>query len=324
MLQSMTGKFTGPRFGLALGVVVLLDLWSVERRFIRFSPPAHDSFAADQVVRTLEQDSSLFRLLPANTYQGLENYFMVHRLRSVLGYHANEPHRYDELLGGKNEWRNLGTPNILKLLTVKYVVLGKQVDTPLLSPVGSGPLTTLDNQPVYLYRLHDAEEYGFLVAEALQLSDSQTIAVLLNPQFDPRRLIIVPPEAHVGVNRLSALPPVVDTRVAIRQTRPGAYRADFAAPTTAPAYLFVSENYDPAWGALVDGKPATVVRAQYALMAVPVPAGTRSVELSFASRGYRLGLAVTLAALLGLLAVFLDDRMRRSRASRPSGIPAVA
>jgi hypothetical protein len=318
----LTGRLSGERFSLLLGILVLLDLWSVERRFIQFSAPARDSFAADQVVRTLQQDSSLYRLLPANTYQGLENYFAVHHLRSVLGYHANEPYRYDELLGGKNEWRNLGTPNILKLLAVKYVLLAKPVETPFLSAVGAGPLTTLDNQAVYVYRLRDPGDFAFLVAEALQLPDSQTIPVLLNPQFDPRRLLVVPPEAHVGVPALTALPAAVAARVAIRQTRPGSYRADFDVPLAQRAYVFFSENYDPAWRAQVDGKPAPVVRAQYALMAVPVPAGARSVELTFSSTAYRRGKVVTLVTLLMLLALVLDDRIRRR--SRTDGVPETA
>ncbi len=310
-VQRLAGRLSGERLSLLLGAVVLLDLWSVERRYIQFSPPAREGFAADQVVRTLQQDSSLYRILPANTYQGLENYFTVHHLRSVLGYHANEPHLYDELLGGKNEWRNLGSPNILKLLAVKYILLGRSVETPFLSAVGTGPLTTLDNQPVYVYRLRDPGDYAFLVAEALQVPDSQAIPVLLNPQFDPRRLLVVPPEAHAGVRALSAMPAAITTHVAIHQTRPGMYRADFDGPLTQQAYLFFSENYDPAWRARVDGKPVPVVRAQYALMAVPVPAGARSVDLTFVSTGYGRGKALTLAMLLITLALALDDRIRR-------------
>src|SRR5262249_41812143 len=153
---------------------------------------------ADQVVQTLEQDSTVFRLLPANVYQGLENYFMTHHLRSVLGYHANEPHLYDELLGGKNEWRNLGNENLLKLLAVKYIIIGRAVQPPFLSQVGSGPLVTIDNQQVYLYRMNQPGPFAALVPQAVQVPDSQTIALLLSPRLDPARLLLVPPESHVG------------------------------------------------------------------------------------------------------------------------------
>ena len=40
----------------------------------------------------------------------------------------------------------------------------------------------------------------------------------------------------------------------------------------------MSENWYPDWHATVDGKPAQVVRAQFSLMAVPVPAGAQTVQ----------------------------------------------
>jgi len=122
-----------------MGGLVLLDLWTVERHYIKFSPPARESFAPDAIVRTLQADSGLYRVLALNEYGGLENYFMSQRIRSVLGYHGNELQRYDELLGGKNEWRNIGSPNVLKLLAVRYVVLPQAVQTPLLSAVEADP-----------------------------------------------------------------------------------------------------------------------------------------------------------------------------------------
>jgi len=254
-------------------------------------------------------------VLPVNTYQARENYFMAHRLRSVLGYHANEPHRYDELLGGKNEWRNLGNLNLLRLLAVKYIVIGQQVQAPFLSAVGTQPLTTIDQQPAYLYRLNDPLPLGFLAAEALQLPDSQAIAVLLDPRFDPRRLLIVSPDERVGVRALAAMPAPATTGVSVRELRPGAYRFDLAAPAPQPAYLFVSENYDPAWRATVDGTPARVLRAQHALMGVAVPAGTRSVALTFASRAYARGKVITLIVLLLALGTLAADYAGRRRGS---------
>ena len=79
----------------------------------------------------------------------------------------------------------------------------------------------------------------------------------------------------------------------------------------------MSENWYPDWHATVDGQPAQVVRAQFSLMAIPVPAGARQIELTFASAAYRRGRMVTLAmsALLALL--LLVDGVARLR--RPRG-----
>jgi uncharacterized membrane protein YfhO len=77
----------------------------------------------------------------------------------------------------------------------------------------------------------------------------------------------------------------------------------------------VSENYYPAWRATVDGEEAPVLRAQYALMAVPVPAGARSVDLVYRSAAYRIGRVVTLVTIVTVLALMAGDRLRRRRES---------
>ena len=314
----LSNRIAGGRWSLLMAGLVLLDLWSVERRYIRFSPPARESFAPDSVVRTLRADSGLFRVLSLNGYQGIENYFMSQHVRSVLGYHGNELQRYDELLGGKNEWRNIGSPNLLKLLAVRYVVIAQPVQTPILSAVGSGPLTTVDGQPAYLYRVTDPAPYAFLVGEALQLPDSQTIPTLLDPRFDLRRMLLVAPDQHIGLTTLEQheIPAPVTTPVAVRELRPGAFRFELGAPRAEPAYLFVSENYYPAWHAEVDGHEARVVRAQYSLMAVALPAGARSVELTFSSPAFRRGQFITLVALLLVLVTVGMDLVRRRSSAK--------
>ena len=316
-----SNRIAGARWSLLMGGLVLLDLWSVERRYIKFGPPARESLAPDAVVRTLRADSGLYRVLSLNEYQGLENYFMSQHLRSVLGYHGNELQRYDELLGGKNEWRNIGSPNVLKLLAVRYVVISQPVQTPILSAVGSGPLTTVDGQPAYLYRVTDPVPYAFLVGEALQLPDSQTVATLLDSRFDLRRMLLVAPDQHTGLVTLEQheIPAPLTTFVAVRELRPGALRFDLATPRAEAGYLFVSENYHPAWHAEVDGRQARVVRAQYSLMAVPLPAGARSVQLAFSSPAFRQGQLITLATLLLVLVTIGMDVVRHRSSRRAEG-----
>ena len=314
----LSNRLAGAQWSLLMGGLVLLDLWSVERRYIQFSPPARTSFAPDSVVRTLRADSGVYRILVLNEYAGLENYFMAQHVRSVLGYHGNELQRYDALLGGKNEWRNIGSTNLLKLLAVRYVVLGQAVQTPILSAVGPGPVPTADGQTAYLYRVTDAAPYAFLVGEALQVADSQTIGTLLDPRFDQRRMLLVSPDQHIGLVSLEQheIPPPLNTSVAVSELRPGALRFDLGAPLTDPAYLFVSENYHPAWHAQVDGRAVRVVRAQYSLIAVPLPAGARSVQLSFSSPAFRQGQIITLLTLLLVLVPPGVDLARR-RLRRP-------
>lgn len=72
----------------------------------------------------------------------------------------------------------------------------------------------------------------------------------------------------------------------------------------APAWVVVSEMAAPGWRATVDGAPAEVLRANLALMAVPVPAGSHRIELRYRDPWMPGGLAISLTALaiLGWLA----------------------
>jgi hypothetical protein len=319
LLAHQRGKLLNAPWGVVFGGLVLLDLWSVERRQILFTAPASQLYAADGVVNAVAADSGLFRVLPAAPAGGhgsQDNYLSVHRLRSVLGYQGNELHRYDELLGGKNIWRNAFNLNIWRLLAVKYVVTDQPVDHPALAAVGEGPVASYQGPPVYLYRFVDHAPYASLVREALKAPDEQVVATLIDGRFDPRALLLVPPDAPVGVTSLSALPDTMAVDVRDTEVRPGAFRFELEQPSPAPAYLFVSENYYPAWQARVDGQAAPVVRAQMSLMAVPLPQGARVVELEFRSSRYALGRGITLSTLVLLLATMVYGRMR-DRRERP-------
>jgi hypothetical protein len=321
-----TGRLPESPWGLALGLLVLLDLWSVERRQIRFSPPARELFAPDGIVRAVHADSTrLFRVLgwaPAAGYFQ-DNYLGIHHLRSVLGYQGMEIHRYDELLGGKNEWRNAFNRNVWRLLAVKYLVVSNPVNHPDLEPVGEEPLPTYEGQRAYLYRYRHYQPYARLVAGAVKLPDDQALAVITDPRFDPRRILLVAPDAPVGATSVPALQDTVPVAVRAVELRPGAFRFELARPAPQESYLFVSENYYPGWRARVDGRPAPVVRAQLSLMAIPVPAGARQIELAFTSPRYQWGRAISITTAIVLAGLLLwrgpSGRTSALRPPQPGG-----
>ncbi|NPA31929.1 MAG: YfhO family protein, partial [Chloroflexi bacterium] len=59
--------------------------------------------------------------------------------------------------------------------------------------------------------------------------------------------------------------------------RPAADRVQVWVEAPADGWLLLAEQAYPGWRAAVDGEPAPVYIAEYALMAVPVPAGAHTV-----------------------------------------------
>jgi len=72
----------------------------------------------------------------------------------------------------------------------------------------------------------------------------------------------------------------------------------------------VTENFYPAWRARIDGRPAALVRANFTLRAIPIPAGRHEVEFSYRSDLFRWSLALSAAAAAVLLAVWLVSHAR--------------
>lgn len=86
----------------------------------------------------------------------------------------------------------------------------------------------------------------------------------------------------------------------------GPHAAEVRVDARAPALVLVRNVWDPGWTATVDGDPVPVLRANYLVQAVPVPAGAHTVELRYRDPwvGYGLlGSALSLAALAGAAAV---------------------
>lgn len=86
-------------------------------------------------------------------------------------------------------------------------------------------------------------------------------------------------------------------------------------------YLFLSIPFDPSWQVRVDGEPVDLVAAGGGLSMIPMSAGQHTVELVFVPPAFRIGLLVTLAAVLLLIACWLAYRASRARRTARGEMP---
>ncbi|HLX29231.1 MAG TPA: YfhO family protein [Casimicrobiaceae bacterium] len=77
------------------------------------------------------------------------------------------------------------------------------------------------------------------------------------------------------------------------------------------AFLVVSDVDYPGWSASIDGLGARILRTDYALRGVPVPAGRHRVVLRYRPLGFYAGLAISLSALASLAAFVVAARRKR-------------
>ena len=95
---------------------------------------------------------------------------------------------------------------------------------------------------------------------------------------------------------------------AVEELPGGASERTFRVSAPRPATLLLATPYVEGWSARVDGKPATVRRANVYMQSVAVPAGALSLELHYRPPGLSMGLV--LAALTTLVLAFVVARGR--------------
>lgn len=98
-------------------------------------------------------------------------------------------------------------------------------------------------------------------------------------------------------------------------TRNEPNRVEVRTESAAPAMLVLSANYYPGWRATVDGQRVEVVRVNYNLRGVAVPAGKHLVTFVYRSRSARNGLIISLLTLVVLVAwtFGIDSRLRPNK-----------
>ena len=81
----------------------------------------------------------------------------------------------------------------------------------------------------------------------------------------------------------------------------------------AAGWLVLSEVWFPGWTCRVDGVEVPVERANHAFRAVPVGAGTKRAEFTFAPHSYRVGWWISVCSLIALIVATGIDLLRRGR-----------
>jgi hypothetical protein len=92
----------------------------------------------------------------------------------------------------------------------------------------------------------------------------------------------------------------------------GDERVRLTADARRPGVLVVTDTYYPGWNATVDGKSVPLERVDYLFRGVPLAAGHHVVELRYEPTSWRVGLAVSAAALTALLLLTAVGLRRRS------------
>lgn len=77
----------------------------------------------------------------------------------------------------------------------------------------------------------------------------------------------------------------------------------FLTNSNQPKILFLEENYYGSWRAKVNSEDVRIFRANYGYMAVPLTAGAHTVEFYYESLAFKVGLVLSLIAVILLVVI---------------------
>ena len=135
-------------------------------------------------------------------------------------------------------------------------------------------------------------------------NDEATLRILGDKNFDPLQTVLVstPLPAAPSTNQISGL-------AGFKSYRPT--DIVFETKSELPSVLLLNDRYDGNWRVLVDGRPAELLRCNFIMRGVYLPAGSHTVEFQFRLPDGPLKITLAAIACGVVLIGFLAWRGRR-------------
>lgn len=271
------GLSNKPMFVCALSLVVVLDLFTVGKRYVNTEnftePMAQDATfrktAADEAIL---QDKSNYRVMDVGGFsEARSSYFH----KTIGGYHAAKLTRYNDLI---THQISKGNPGVLNMLNAKYFLSGDQYE---LNPGALGNAWFVDRV--------DYVDTPDMEMAALDSLDTGHAAVA--------------DKKFAGVLGKASLKQPGDT---IFETTYAPNRLKYHSKSAKGGLAVFSEIYFPwGWKATIDGKEASIGRVNYVLRALQVPAGEHEIEFEFNPKSIQVTNTISVVAVVLIYVVCL-------------------
>ena len=293
-------KIKTKTFGMLLALLVLVDMWPVNKRYFneRNYVPEREiekMFVMKDYEKQLLEDKELnFRMidLTTNTFNDARPSYY---LNSVGGYSAAKLRRYQDLIDEHLSKMNM---QVYNMLNTKYFIVPSQGKAAIQqNPDAFGNAWFVDSLVVAA----DANEEN----AALNTLDLKHAAVL-DKQFE---------------KQVAGLSLKADSASTVKLMSYTPKELNYETQCADESVVVFSEIYYPyGWKSYIDGVPAEHFRADYTLRAMRVPAGKHQIRFVFdpdsARKGDLLATSCIAVMLLTLLGTVCYEGWRRFRKVR--------
>lgn len=273
---------------LLLFVVILVDLWQVDKRYLKdanFTDKQEAAVPPREVDLQIAKDPDPdFRVYDAtvNIQIDVQNPFFH---KTLGGYSAARMKRYDELIN--NQFTRGANPAVLNMLNAKYIITAdssKQGQTLITNPDACGNAWFI---------------------KSIKYVDNADAEVKALTGFSPNNEAVADKSYQSIAGNLQGN----DTTAAIKLL---SYNPDHmvykSMSKTGGVAVFSEIYYDKGWKMLIDGAEKPYFRADYLLRAAVIPAGEHKVEFVFHPASYYVGEDISMAGSV-LLVLLLGGAM---------------
>ena len=144
-------------------------------------------------------------------------------------------------------------------------------------------------------------------------NDQQTLQQLGSAEFDPEQTVLISGEAPA---------PGQGQPGTVEYANYAPKHITFRSKSESPSILLLNDRYDPDWKVSVDGKSTPLLRANFIMRGVHVPAGEHTIDFRFEPKVTGMYVTLTAIALGTLLCVIV--LLPRKPEWREVPVPAVA
>lgn len=275
----LKGKLKAPAVLAGILLLSSYDVLAVGKRYlssdnfidetdyeVNFSPTAADN--------TIKADPGYFRVFDQTGSDPFADARASYFHNSLGGYLAARLGLYQDLMD--NQLRK-GNKAVFDMLNTKYIIQqnpanGQPMAVP--NPDALGPCWLVKN----IHYVKDGNE-EMKALDSINLKENAIV------QEKYKSLITAAP-AYDSTASLKLVRNVNDTIVYSSASATGQFA------------VFSEIYYDKGWNAFIDGKKAAILRVDYALRGLNLPAGNHSIEFKFEPQAYKLGNTLALIAAL--------------------------
>lgn len=289
----------------ALGLITLVDLWAVDKRYLNQDSFANERSVASQMVKRevdqlvlMEKDLSyrVFDLTTNPFADARPSYFH----KNFGGYHAAKLMRFQEIL--EHQFNGAINEDVLDMFNVRYIITRDS-----------------ENNSERIERRSTAAGNAWFVKKVTIVKDNAEEMAAID-SFDPKQEAFVHQQFKDKVNG-GRLGNIENAEIKLVSYHPDTMRYEYTAPNDVFA-VFSEVYYDKGWKAYVDGEEVPILRADYILRALQLPGGNHTVEFVFAPQSVKisniLSVIASILLVIGIaVGIWFQYRNRKPEQNKP-------